>query len=149
MKMKKTYFRTAAMVVAALTLTYCVSVPGNHPAYLHALENLRSARWMIEHRPGDLVRSVYEVDAVHEIDWAIFEIRKAAVNDGRNVDWHPAVDARPDSTKGNLHQALQYLGQAHSDVAQAEDNIFATGLRDRAIGGKEAAIKSTQGALND
>jgi hypothetical protein len=147
--MKKTFLRMAAMAAAALTLTFCVSTPGNHPAYLHALQSLRSARWMIEHRPGDFVRSVYEVDAVHQIDWAIFEIQKAAVGDDRNVDWHPAVNIRPDAAEGRLAQALRYLDQAHADVSQAEDNALTTGSRDRAIVGIEAAIKSTQGALND
>ena len=103
---------------------------------------------MIEHRPGDWVRSVYEVDAVRQIDWAIYEINKAAVNDGRDLGWHPVVDVEPDHA-GRLHQALEYLNKAHSDVAQEEDNFFAAGLRNRAIGGINAAIHSTQGALND
>ena len=28
-------------------------LPGKHPYYLHALSDLRTARWMLEHRPGD------------------------------------------------------------------------------------------------
>ncbi|MEH2129414.1 MAG: hypothetical protein V7K86_01855, partial [Nostoc sp.] len=28
-------------------------LPGKHPYYLHALTDLRTARWLLEHRPGD------------------------------------------------------------------------------------------------
>jgi len=139
------------MVLAAavaVVLAGCVSAPQSHPAYLHALENLRSARWMVEHRPGDLVRSVYEVDAVRQIDWAMYEIRKAAIDDGKNVNWHPVVDDRTDHI-GRLHEALRYLQEAHSEVARDEDNFFATGLRNRAIGGIDAAIMATNSAIND
>ena len=146
--MKKSYFRIAMMAVAALTLTYCASVPDKHPAYLHALEDLRGARWMIEHRPGDWARSVHEVDAVRQIDWAITEIRKAAIDDGRDINWHPPVDELP-THPGRLHKALEYLNKAHGDIAQEEDNLFAKGLRSRAIGAIDASIRDTQGALND
>ena len=146
--MKKSYFRVTMLVVAALTLTNCVSVPSKHPAYLHALEDLRAARWMIEHRPGDWVRSVHEVDAARQIDWAITEIKKAAIDDGRDIKWHPPVDELP-THPGRLQKALEYLNKAHSDVAQEEDNAFAKGLRNRAIGAIDAAIHDTQGALKD
>lgn len=146
--MKKSYFRAAILAAVALTLTFCVSVPDKHPAYLHALEDLRAARWMIEHRPGDWVRSVHEVDAVRQIDWAITEINKAAINDGRDINWHPPVDEKP-THPGRLHEALQYLNKARGDVAQEEDNAFAKGLRNRAIGAIDAAIHDAQGALND
>lgn len=144
----KTCVGIAAVVVCAVTLTFCVSVQGSHPAYLHALDNLGAARWMIEHRPGDWVRTVYEVDAVRQIEWAMYEIRKAAVNDGKNLDWHPAVNERPDHT-GRLHEALQFLQKARSDVAQDEDNMFARGLRNRAIAAIDGAAQATQRALID
>ena len=146
--MKKLCFRVTMLAVVVLGLTYCVSVPSKHPAYLHALEDLRAARWMIEHRPGDWVRSVHEVDAVRQIDWAITEIKKAAIDDGRDINWHPPVDELP-THPGRLQKALEYLNKSHNDVAQEEDNAFAKGLRNRAIGAIESAIRETQGALND
>jgi hypothetical protein len=139
------------MVLAAavaVALAGCVSAPQSHPAYLHALEDLRSARWMVEHLPGDLVRSIHEVDAARQIDWAIYEINKAAIHDGKNVDWHPVVDERTDHV-GRLQEALRYLQEAHAEVARDEDNFFATGLRNRAIVGIDAAIKATNSAISD
>ena len=49
-------------------------LPGKHPAYLHALTDLRTARWMLEHRPGDAAVSGNEDAAITEIDAAIREI---------------------------------------------------------------------------
>jgi len=145
--MKNTSVRMALVVVVIMTLASCISLPNNHPAYLHALEDLRAARWMIEHRPGDWARMVDEVEAVRQIDSAINEIKQAAIDDGRNIDWHPPVDERPDHS-GRLHEALEFLNKAHADVAREEDNLFAKGLRNRAIGHIDAAIQATRRALN-
>jgi hypothetical protein len=109
---------------------------------------LRAARWMIEHHPGDWVRTVYEVDAVHQIDWAMYEVQKAAIDDGKNIDWHPPMDEQPQRT-GRLREALEYLQRAHANVVQEEDNFFAQGLRNRAIGGIDAAIMAVSRALID
>ena len=144
----KKYGRFLFLAVAITALTFCASSPQSHPAYLSALENLRAARWMIEHRPGDWVRTAYEVDAVQQINWAIFEIKKSAISDDMNIDWHPAVDEETDRA-GRLHSALQYLDKAQSDISQEEGNFFAAGSRDRAIGGIEAAILATNRALID
>jgi hypothetical protein len=53
----------------ALTLPFAANadLPGKHPAYLHALTDLRAARWMVEHRPGDAAVSAQEDLAVAEI----------------------------------------------------------------------------------
>jgi hypothetical protein len=144
----KIYVRVAALVVGIMTLTFCVSTPKSHPAYLHALSDLRAARWMIEHRPGDWERMEDEIDAVRQIDGAINDIKKAAIDDGRDINWHPAVDERPDHI-GRLHEALDFLQKARSDVAREEDNKYARGLRNRSIGHIDAAINATARALNE
>ena len=56
--MQKNYVRTLAGIffaVAMTTIAYA-DLPGRHPAYLHALTDLRTARWMVEHRPGRRTR---------------------------------------------------------------------------------------------
>ena len=37
-----------------------VQYRAEHPAYLHALSDLRAARWLLSHRPGDLRVTVDE-----------------------------------------------------------------------------------------
>src|SRR5271168_5658512 len=66
-------------------------MPGKHPAYLHALSDLRAARWMLEHRPGDAAVSAQEDVAITEIDKAIGEIKKASIDDGKDIHDHPPV----------------------------------------------------------
>jgi hypothetical protein len=144
----KRYVRFVVLVIGILTLACCVSAPHSHPAYLHALSDLRAARWMIEHRPGDWARTVDEVEAVHQIDGAINDIKKAAIDDNKDIGWHPAVDERPEHM-GRLHEAIDFLKKAHADVDQEEDNEFAGGLRNRAIHHIDAAILATRSALNE
>jgi tetratricopeptide (TPR) repeat protein len=119
---------------------------GGHPAYLHALSDLRAARWLIEHRPGDWARTAEEAEAVRQIDAAIKDIKIASIDDGKNIDDHPAVDERPDHV-GRLHDALDFLGKARADIGQDEDNAFAQGLRGRAFAEIDAAIRSVRIAI--
>jgi hypothetical protein len=136
--------------VLALTLSFAANadVPGKHPAYLHALTDLRTARWMLEHRPGGAAVSAHEDVAIAEIDAAIREIKHAAIDDGKNVEDHPRVDV-PNNRPGRLHKALELLHKVHSDVAREEDDPMTRGLRDRAIGHIDAAIHETDGAVAD
>ena len=122
--------------------------PGKHPYYLHALSDLRTARWMLEHRPGDAAVSANEDVAVNEIDAAIREIKHAAIDDGKNVNDHPNVDV-PGDRPGHLHKALELLRKVHSDVAREEDDPAAKGLHDRAVGHVDAAIHATERAIGD
>ena len=134
----------------ALTLPFAANadLPGKHPAYLHALTDLRTARWMLEHRPGDVGVSAHEDVAIVEIDAAIGEIKHAAIDDGKNIHDHPQVDV-PTNRPGRLHKALELLHKVHSDVAREEDDPMTRGLRNRAVGHIDAAIHATDGALAD
>lgn len=123
-------------------------LPGKHPYFLHALSDLRSARWMLEHRPGDAAVSANEDAAITEIDAAIREIKHAAIDDGKNVNDHPNVDVAADRP-GHLHKALELLRKVHSDVAREEDDPVTRGLRNRAVGHIDAAIHATERAIGD
>jgi hypothetical protein len=124
-------------------VTAPVPPPTHHPAYLHALSDLRAARWLIEHRPGDWTQTADEQEAVRQIDAGIGEIKQAALNDGKNLADHPPVDERSDH-RGRIHEAVDYLKKARADVAGEEDNGFANGLRGRAIGHIDAAIQAAR-----
>src|SRR3984885_2455609 len=114
----------------ALASAANADLPGKHPAYLHALTDLRTARWMLEHRPGDAAVSAQEDVAITEIDAAIGEIKRAAIDDGKDLHDHPAVDG-PKDRPGRLHKALELLRKVHSDVAREEDDPMVKGLRHR------------------
>ncbi len=107
-------------------------VPGPHPAYLHALSDLRMARaYLNDGWAWEAVR--HEDDhAVAEIDAAIREIKHAAIDDGKNLGDHPPVDMHL-GWHDRFARANELLGRAHHDLDRAEDVPQARGLRDRAI----------------
>jgi len=119
---------------------------GEHPAYMRALSDLRAARWMLDHRPGNWVQSMDESQAVNEIDKAIDEIKRASIDDGKDVNWHPAVDEHP-AHADRLKDADDFLRKARQDISQEEDNGFANGLRNRAYNHIDAAMGATERAM--
>jgi hypothetical protein len=145
--MKTGSFASAVLLLSALTLAGCASPPpAQHPAYLHALTDLRDARWNLEHRPGDPAVSENEDVAVAEIDHAIGEIKRAAVEDNKNLAARPPEDARLDRP-GRLHHAVELLRKARADVDRGEDNPQARDLKFRALDHISLAIQATERAI--
>jgi hypothetical protein len=138
------------LLLLVLLLAACATPPppSKHPAYLHGLSDLRTARWMLEHRPGDATVSAHESDAINEIDHAISELKRAAIDDGKNIQDHPNADV-PSDYRGRLHKAADLLRKVRADTNREEDNPGARGLRDRAIGHVDAALRATELAIHD
>jgi hypothetical protein len=106
--------------------------PGRHPAYLHALADLRHARANLDHMAQDGHMDNEEQHAIAEIDRAIEEIKRAAINDGKDLNDHPPIDEHMDR-RGRYGRALELLDLAHRDVAHKEDDRSVRGLQDRAL----------------
>ena len=87
-----------------------------------------------------------EHDAIVAIDRAIRDLREASIDDGKNVDDHPPVDAH-EPRIGRLHKALAALQSARADSAKEEDNGAATGLRARALHDIDEAIRFTDAGV--
>ena len=138
-----------ATAVAALTLcgTAYAMTPGQHPGYLHALSELKDARWLIQHRPGDTAVTVAEAGAPVDINAAIGDIKHAASIDDKNLDIHPPVDAPP-TQQGRLHKALELLGEALNEVNRPEDNPAALPYQRGAIRHIQAAMDQTKDAID-
>jgi hypothetical protein len=135
-----TRFRTKSLLllslligsIALLPAAARADVPGPHPAYLHALSDLRMARAYLSEGWGwDAVRHEDE-HAVAEIDAAIREIKHAAIDDGKDLRDHPPIDSRL-GWHDRFARANELLGRAHHDLDHAEDVPEARGLRNRAI----------------
>jgi len=146
MKLKLTAI--AALAAAILPLAANADMPGAHPGYLHALSDLRAARWNLEHRPGDVAVSTQEDVAISEIDRAIGEVQKAALRDGKDTFDKPHEDANLDHP-GRLHHAVELLQAAHNDLAQEEDNPESRGLKHRALEHVDLAIEAARHAVRD
>jgi tetratricopeptide (TPR) repeat protein len=135
---------------SALAVLIVLSAPSGfaqdrHPAYLHALTDLRHARAHLE-RPAHGELREQEKKAIHEIDEAIGDIKRASIDDGKHLNDHPPVDARLDWS-GRLHRAIELIDKAHNDISREEDNRFAQGLQVRALEHIDKAHRHAEEAL--
>ena len=121
-----------AICALLLPATMFADTPGKHPAYLHALTDLRHARALLDKLGADDAVDNDSMHAIQEIDAAIGEIKHAAIDDGKNLNDHPPIDAHV--TRSNrFRKAIELLNKAHNDVARSEADEGARGLRDRAV----------------
>ncbi|WP_293761396.1 hypothetical protein [uncultured Aquitalea sp.] len=121
--------------------------PAEHPYYLHAMTDLRQARWLLA-RPD--VQPVQDDErwAVGAIDAALNEMKQAAIEDGKNPwDYKPA-DANVSNTD-RFHKALQLLEQARRDASHPEDDPWAKGLQGRILHHIDDAHRAVQQAIAD
>jgi hypothetical protein len=121
--------------------------PMIHPRYLSAISNLRYARALL-YRPDwrDVMRD--QRAAVDEIDHAIGEAKRAAIDDGKNIDDHPPVDARG-GWEGRFRKAMEVLDAAMSDLSFEEPNRGAAAWRTAARANVENARSLVAKAMRD
>ncbi len=119
--------------------------PGRHPAYLHALSDLRDARAHLEHFSSEPVNQEEE-HAIEHIDKAIGEIKRAAIMDGKNIQEHMPVDAHL-NRHDRYRKAMELLDKAQRDVSGEEDQPDTQGLQLRVIHHIEEAKHSVRHAI--
>jgi hypothetical protein len=111
---------------------------GRHPAYLHALSDLRLMRaYMDRLTPSERIDDESQ-HAIDEIDAAIREIRAASIDDGRDIHDHVPIDANINRLN-RFRKAREAGNAAWADVNHEEDNDYARGLKHRALDHIEAA----------
>lgn len=137
-------FACGAMLSPALF----ADTPGQHPAYLHSLTDLRAARGYLDKLGPDDVVDNDSMRAIQEIDAAIGEIKRASIDDHKDLHDHPPIDTHLAKTD-RFHKALELLDKAHNDVARAEADEGARGLRDRATHHIDEAKGAVDAALRN
>jgi hypothetical protein len=121
--------------------------PGEHPHYLRALSDLRYARaWLTALGENNVMGR--EMDAVVNIDKAIGDIKRASIDDGKDLNDHPPVDAKI-KHKGRLHKVMALLSSARKDLRFKEDDKAALGWRKAALEHVNDAAKADKQAIND
>jgi hypothetical protein len=135
----------AAGVALLITAPSWADTPGKHPAYLHALSDLRDARAHLERFSSEPV-NIEEDHAIAHIDKAINEIKHAAIMDGKDIHDHMPVDAHM-VPSGRFHKALELLDKAQRDVSGEEDQPDTQGLQMRVIRHIEEARRSVLHAI--
>jgi hypothetical protein len=129
----KTLAALLVLVVFSLTpgIVSAQQMAEKHPGYLHALSDLRTARWMLSHQAGDAKVYAGEEAAVSEIDAAMAEIRKASIDDGKNLNDHPNTDVKDHGSR--LLRAMELIKQSHDDISGEEDNPGVSVMRRQAL----------------
>jgi len=122
----------ATCAVLLLTAFAAADTPGAHPAYLHALTDLRHARAHLDRLTPNERVDADEQRAIDAIDAAIREVKEAAIDDGKPLSDHPPVDAHW-SHADRLRRAMELLDSAHKDIDERESDGFAKGLKKRAL----------------
>ena len=143
--------RTIATLLsaAALSLPAIADEYGKHPFYLHALTDLQAASWQIDHRrPEDGLVSEVEQVIHDEIRAAIGDLRRAAWQDGKELQWSSPPDVAL-SREGRLHATVDLLKKAHSDVAREEDDPRSRAFQQRGLQHVDAALGAAQHAIGD
>lgn len=144
--MRKSLLASAILALSA-TAALAQPLPGPHPGYLHALTDLRTARWFLYHQPGDMKVSAHEDVGIDEIDKAIGEIKHASIDDGKDLNDHPNVDVSEHGSR--LLKAIETLKKARADISGEEDNPEARELRHRALDHVDHALKAAEKAHED
>ena len=146
--MTKNMFRSTLLLALALPLAAMAQeLPGRHPGYLHALSDLRAARWFLYHQPGDAKVSAHEDVSIAEIDAAIAEIKRAAIDDRKDANDHPAVDVQEHGSR--LLKSIETLRKAREDIGHEEVNPEAKDLRKRAAHHIDRALHEAELAHAD
>jgi hypothetical protein len=118
-----------------------------HPRYLSALSDLRYARallWRPDFR--EVMRD--QRAAIDEIDHAIAEAKRAAIDDGKNIDDHPPVDTRM-GWEGRFRKSMELLNSAIGNLSFTETNMAAAPWRDAARANVERARGFIERAMRD
>jgi hypothetical protein len=122
-------------------------MPAIHPAYLHAVSDLRYARALLYREDWRPVMRDQQA-AVEEIDRAIGEAKRAAIDDGKNPNDHPPID-RGFGWEGRFRKAVELLNSAEHDLSEAETNGAAAGWRNAALSNVRNAKHFVEKAMRD
>ncbi len=147
--MKSTHWMSA--VVMTVLVAACAAprpAPAQeHPHYIHALSDLRLARAILDRQQEwNVMRDQYA--AIEEIDHAIGELKRASIDDHKDLRDHPPIDTYLDY-RGRLHRAMELLDSVERDLHAEEDNYAALGWRDAAIHHVNDARGAVHRAIED
>jgi len=141
---------TPALAAAAVFIAGAgMASAAEHPAYLHALTDLKRAELAIGSRHGDRAMSKHEHQAEVYIQTAQSIIYKVAPEEHENVNRVIAADTDPSLKAGELHDALAFLRKAHADMAETESDTANINARGNALAQVDAAIMEVNAAIAD
>ena len=138
-------FALAGVALFAASSTWA-DTPGKHPAYLHAIQDLREARALLDHKFNAPAHIQAAAAALPEIDAAIRDLKNAARVDDKSLGDMP----RPDPTfpdAGRFHKVDELLHSARHDLDEPESDPAALALQSRTHHHLDGAINDIRPAL--
>lgn len=134
-----------AFALFIFLLTPATAAHAQLPAYLHAISDLRTAREYLkmDARPGTAEARNF---AINEISRAIDEMKRAAIDDGKNI-WHTPPPQSEGNPNAPIHSAVKLLREARHDVDHGEDAPENAGLRMRSVEHIDRALRSLEPLL--
>lgn len=128
-------------ILLALAAAFLVTAPAvqaqwwhHHPGYLHAMSDLRTAYWLVQHRDADDPQMYRDERAtLGDIRNAYQELKNASILDNKDIDDQPPAQTNFYDHRGRLNHALDLLREARDDISREEDDPEARGLRNKAI----------------
>lgn len=113
-----------------------------HPAFLHALSDLRAARAYIKKKEtekiSDALRKANDA-ALASVEKTLAEIKQASIDDGKNIDDLPKKDAKLSS--GPDHRARELCWSARKDIEKRETDPKVADLRKQVLADLDQAVK--------
>jgi tetratricopeptide (TPR) repeat protein len=134
-------------LAGGLTASKEAKAQGDHPRYLHALSDLRTARAYLA-RPDEHNVVADEMRAARAIDDSIEQIKRAAIADGKDLSDRPHIDVML-GHHDRLKRAIELLESAKRDLRGDEANFEARGWRYRAFKDVDDALKAANIAVRD
>lgn len=135
----------ATTILAVSTVMFQAAPAHSQPAvpkYLHALSDLRAAHgWLEADRRPELADLRHS--ALKEIEKAVDEVKKAAKDDGRNLNFTPPPQ-QSSAPGGMVHTALDLLDRAYQDVNTGTDIPQNAGVQTKALQHIAAARAAVQ-----
>jgi hypothetical protein len=135
----------AAFGLLAFVMLSQAPAQAQFPAYLHAISDLRTARAYLEQDTRSHGAGARH-HAIEQIDKAIDEMKKAAIDDGKNP-WHTPPPQSGGDPGMPVHSAIRLLNEAHGDVARGQDSPENRGLQVRSLKHIDEARKALEEAL--
>ena len=141
----RSFMALFALLFAGMSTQAYAQTPGPHPAYLHALRDLREARDLLHSDFADARHKELGAAATQEVEKAIGDLKAASHLDEKNLGDTPPTKAL--SPEGRFHQIQALLSSAHNDIKQPESDPVARPYKDRALGHIDSALKIIQPAV--
>ena len=125
----------------------CVPGPGQagagpDPAYIHGISDLRSARAFLQQDTRPQFAGLRS-HAIDEITHAIQDMKKAAVDDGKSLNYNPPPQSGG-TMEAPVHAALRLLHEARNDISRGTDSPMNLGLQARSLKHIDEAIRALQ-----